>query len=102
MAKVADVKLGWMKSVSTDVERQEILLTIDGVTTEIEVGAEVESYTLEVSARSSVQFAIKSFDSEGLEVVSEVHSFTLGDLEAPQPASNLFHEIIGVRDVDLS
>lgn len=99
MSKVADVKLGWSKSVSSDVVRQEIILTIDGATTEIEVGAEVETYTLEVAAKSSVQFAIKSFDSEDLEVTSEVYSFTLGDLEAPQPASGLFHEVLGVREV---
>jgi hypothetical protein len=102
MSKVADVKLGWTKSVSSDVDHQEIILTIDGTTTEISVGPEVESYTLEVSAKSAVQFSIKSFDTEGLEVVSEVHTFTLGDLEVPQPATGLFHEIVGVRDVDLS
>lgn len=100
MSKVASVVLGWKRSVSSDVVSQSIVITINGNSdTSIEVGAEVESYQLEVEAKSSVSFAIKSFDSEGKVSTSEVYSFTLGDLEAPLPATNLFHEIVGVRDV---
>jgi hypothetical protein len=100
VSKVASVVLGWNRSPSTDVVSQSINITINGNTdTSIEVGAEVQSYQLEVDAKSSVSFAIKSFDSEGKVATSEVYSFTLGDLEAPLPATNLFHEIVGIREV---
>ena len=99
MSEVASVVLGWNRSPSSDVVSQSINITINGNTdTSIEVGAEVQSYQLEVDAKSSVSFSIKSFDAEGKVATSEVYSFTLGDLEAPLPATNLFHEIVGIRD----
>src|SRR5262245_36985849 len=98
--KVADVKLYWLKSPSQDVNRVEIETSIDGNVTKTEVGPEVEEITVVVQARASVQFKVTVFDTEGNQASSEIHSFTLGDLEDPLPATALGHEILGVREVE--
>jgi hypothetical protein len=101
--KVADVKLGWRPSVSSDVVKQVASVSIDGAEpTTFEVGPEVDSVMIEVKAVSTVVFSVVSTDTEGNSAVSEQYTFTVGDLEAPQPATELFHEIIGVRDVSVS
>lgn len=97
--KVADVKLGWTKSPSADVSKIQIVVINDGVTTTSEGGPEVESLQIVVQASKAVQFKVVTFDSEGLQSTSETYTFTLGDLEAPLPATSLFHEVVGVRDV---
>lgn len=100
MGKVADVKLGWTPSVSADVVKQVAKVSIDGAEpTVFEVGPEVNSVAIEVKAVSSVLFFVESTDGENNTVVSESYTFTIGDLEAPQPATNLFHEVVAVRDV---
>jgi hypothetical protein len=101
MAKVADVKLGWTKSPSSDVDSVEIVVINDGTETTTELGPEVQDFQIVVSASKSVQFSIKTYDSEGNMATSETYSFTLGDLEAPLPATGLFHEVLGVREVDV-
>ena len=98
MAKVADVKLFWTKSPSADVTTRTIDVTINGDTQTVEVGPEVESYMIEVSASGTVQFNTVVKDTEGNEVSSEVYTFTLSDLEAPQPDTALGHTIVGIRD----
>jgi hypothetical protein len=100
MAKVADVRLTWSKSPSLDITSQVIVLSVDGGQTEIEVDKAIESYTLEVQANQTVTFSISSFDSEGNVAASESHTFQLGDLELPLPATGLFHEVVAVRDVE--
>lgn len=99
MAKVADVKLSWVRSPSADVVSRTIEVTINGQTTTADVGPEVEQYMIEVSASGSVQFKTTVKDAEDQVVSSEVYSFTVGDLEAPQPDTGLLHEIVGIRDV---
>jgi hypothetical protein len=99
MAKIADVKLGWIKSPSADVHHAQVVTTINGSETTVEVGPEVEEIQIEVQASSSVQFRVVTFDNEGNQSTSEVYSFSLGDLEAPVPASNLFHQGLAVREV---
>jgi hypothetical protein len=97
--KVADVKLSWSKSPSSDVKGVKIVVTKDGVDTVTEGGPEVESLMIVVEASKSVQFKVITLDSEGLTATSDVYSFSLGDLEAPQPATSLMHEVVGIRDV---
>jgi len=98
---VADVKLTWKPSVSSDVTKQEVSVAIDGgEATVMEVGKEVESVVVEVNASQSVVFSVTSFDSEGLSTVSEQYTFSLGDLESPQPATFLAHEVVAIRDVE--
>lgn len=99
MAKVADVRLGWTKSPSADVEKVQIVVTNAGTETTTELGPEVEEFMIVVQASSAVQFKVVTFDSEGNQATSAVYDFTLGDLEDPLPATDLFHEVVGVRDV---
>lgn len=97
--KVADVKLFWQKSVSGDVEKAQVTVTNNGTVTVADLGPEVEDFVIEVQAGGSVSFKVVTFDKEGLQSTSETYSFTLGDLEPPQPATLLGHEVVGVRDV---
>lgn len=98
--KVADVRLSWSPSVSADVVSQVARVQIDGnEPTTFEVGPSVGEVVIEVKASSSVVFSVESTDSEGESTISELYTFTLGDLVAPQPATNLFHEVLAVRDV---
>lgn len=97
--KVADVKLFWTKSPSQDIAKVTVKTTINGTETVAEVGPEVQEIQVEVAALGSVQFQIDVTDTEGKVASSEIYSFTLGDLENPLPATNLGHEVLGVRDV---
>lgn len=101
MAKIATVLLGWEKSPSADVAKVVTTVTVNGATTTTEFGPEVVEHLIEVKANSAVSFTVTTYDSEGLQSVSETHSFTLGDLEAPQPATNLFHTVVGIRDEEV-
>jgi hypothetical protein len=100
MAKrVADVKLSWAKSPSADVSGVKVVVTNDGSETTTDFGPEVEELLIVVAATKSVQFKVVVTDSEGLTATSETYTFTLGDLEAPQPATNLRHEVVAIREV---
>ena len=98
MPKVADVKLMWTKSPSSDVKSVKIVVTNNGSETTTELGPEVEDFQVVVQPMGTVQFKIVTFDSEGLQSTSETYSFSLGDLEAPLPATNLTHQVVGIRD----
>lgn len=100
--KVADIRLGWKRSVSVDLLKQVLHLTVDGTTTTAELGPEVQEYAITVQAQKSVQFQVESIDTEERVTMSMLYDFTLGDLEDPQPATDLFHEIIGIRDEDVA
>jgi len=97
--RVADVKLSWKKSPSADITKVELVVNNGGNETRADLGPEIESYTIEVKAKTSVAFSVTVYDNEGNKATSEVYTFTLGDLELPQPASGLKHEVVGVRDV---
>lgn len=97
--KVADVKLTWTKSPSAPISKVVVNVTINGNLTTTEVGAEVEEFMIGVHALGVVSFSIDTFDDEGLKATSETHTFTLGNLEAPLPATGLFHEVVAIRDV---
>lgn len=98
--KVADVKLSWSPSVSAGIIRQVAKVAIDGAEpTALEVGPEVESVVIEVKASSSVVFWVETTDDENFTVISEQYTFQVKDLDSPLPATNLFHEIIAVRDL---
>jgi len=99
VARVADVKLTWVRSPSADITTRNVEITVNGQTTTVSLGPEVSDYTIEVSARSTVQFRTTVYDSEGNEASSETYTFTIGDLEAPVPDTGLFHEVVGTRDV---
>lgn len=98
MAKIATVKLTWLRSPSSDAASVEIRTTVNGNTTTIEGPITQESFTLECEPNSSVTFSVITFDSEGLATESESHSFVLGDLDAPLPATALNHEIVSIHE----
>ena len=98
MAKVASVRLSWTRSPSSDVTMQKINVTINGDVKTIEIGPEVESYQLDINASSAVSFDVVSIDDDANVVSSEVYNFRISDLEAPLPATILFHEIVSIRD----
>ncbi len=99
MSKVADVRLGWVKSPSTDVKKVTVIVTKDGTETTTEVGPEVQEIQIVVEALKSVQFKVVVENTDGLTATSDVYSFTLDSLESPQPVTGLFHEVIGIRDI---
>ena len=99
MKKVADVRLGWKKSPSADVSEVQVTLVKNGSTSTVKFGPEVEEYVVTLEAGAAVRFQVVVKDDEGLVSESEVHDFTLGNLEKPAPATDLFHEILAIREV---
>lgn len=98
--KVADCRFSWKKSVSTDVSKVTILLNTNGVEQETELpGADLESFDMTFNANASGTFAVKTFDGEGNVTVSQSISWSVGNLEAPAPATDLAFQILAVRDV---
>ncbi len=98
MAKVADVRLSWVKSPTIDVTKVQVVVTNDGTETTTEFGPEVQELVIVVKASTTVQFKVVVTDSEGQVATSSTYTFTLGDLEAPLPATDLKHTILAVRD----
>lgn len=96
--KIAMVRLSWTKSPSMDIDRVELRVVINGNETLTTFGNEIEEFVTEINANSNVSFSLKVFDSEGKEASSETYTFGLGDLENPLPPTNLFHEVLSVRD----
>ncbi len=99
--KVADVKLTWKKSVSANISKVVITTNIDGTETTTELDANVEEFMIVVDAGKSASFRIDTYNDDNLVTSSITYSFTLDSLESPQPATELFHEITAVRDVDV-
>lgn len=97
--KVATVKLGWKKSVSTDISKVKLSITNGGVTSMTELPPETEEFTIKVNASTPFAFTLTAIDSDDVEATSITYSHTLGDLEAPQPPTDLFHQIVSVDDV---
>lgn len=99
--KIASVRGGWRPSVSTDVKEQIVSVVIDGVESlNVTVAPEISEVLFDVKASSSVVFSVTTVDVEGNMTLSESYTFNIGNLEAPQPATDLFHEILAVRDGD--
>ena len=99
MPMVADVKLIWTKSPSPDVAKQILKTTIAGGTTEVELGPEAQEYMVVIGSETPFSFQVDTFDAAGNHTASEIYSNVIGDLEAPLAATNLFHEVVGVREV---
>ncbi len=99
MAKVADVKLRWTRSPSLDVAKQVLKTVIAGAETVVELTPETQEFQVVISSDTEFQFSVESYDAAGNHTASETYSNRIGDLEAPLPATNLFHEVVGVRDL---
>jgi len=97
--RVADVTLGWTKSSSDDAVKQTVFVINDGVTTVSDFSPDVEEMQITVEASKSVQFRVVATNGAGLNEQGGVYSFTLNDLNRPQPATGLGHKVTGTRDV---
>ena len=100
MPKVADVQLSWNRSPSADVTAQRIEVTTNGGLVTADLGKEVDSYLIQVPANGTVQFKVIVLDDDGNAVESSLYTFSIGDLVAPLPATELTHKVISVRDVE--
>lgn len=98
MPKTATVRLFWTRSPSSDAVRQTVKIVNGGALSTVELDMVAQEVTVTVKASSSCSFSIDTFDDEGNVASSEVYAFTLGDLEKPQPATNLGHEVLSVQD----
>jgi len=94
----ANVKLSYDPSPSTDVAKAIVNLNIGGLESTIEVAGTVSEVMVVIAASTSCHWSVTTFDTDGNQVESVVDSFTVGDLTAPLPATNLRHEIVSVFD----
>ena len=101
MKMYAMVELAWKRTPSLDVNRIRIEINNDGVSSSQEFGVEVESHSVKVYASKMLTYKIVSIDEDNNEAVSQLHSFTLSDLESPLPATELTHKIVSIHDEDL-
>lgn len=99
MAKVADVRLSWSKSPSADVKRVRLSVNIDGTESTADLGPDVNEFMVEVKAGGTVTYKVVTIGNDDLEATSADYTFTLGSLEVPEPAFDLFHKVVAVRDV---
>ena len=98
--KVADIKLSWKRSPSSDIKSVKVVFSANGSETTVDTESpDVQELAVTVSANSNCSFKIVTTDNEGLVATSEVYSFNLGDLEAPLPATNLSHVVVAIRDI---
>ena len=79
--------LGWTPSISNDIVEQRVNIVTDGASQTVSYGRDVEEHTIDVAANSSVLFTVDSIDAEGNVATSVSHSFSVGDLVDPQPAT---------------
>lgn len=97
--KYALVTLGWNPNLSPGIVSRKAFYSVDGgAPTTIEATG-VEQVSTQIKASSSVVFWTVITDDEGNEVVSEHHAFSVGDGEAPQADTGLFHSIDGWVEV---
>ena len=96
--KVADVQLGWIPS-PTPLTKEVAKVSVDGAEPDTIEVVNVDSVSITVKALQSVRFWVETTDDEGLVTISKDYSFQVGDLEAPLPATGLFHKITAIRDV---
>lgn len=89
--KNAKVTLSWVKSVSSDVVSQSVVVNANGVEVfAANLPADVESVEVGVFAENTVLTATHTVaDGAGKTGVAEAPSFTVPDLENPQPVTGL-------------
>jgi len=94
--KVADVTLSW--NCPPDAVGVQVFVVNNGVTQEYAYGPDVMQMQITMEASTSCQFRVVTFDAEGNFDQGGVYSFTLNDLNRPQPATDLRHEVGDVRE----
>jgi hypothetical protein len=95
---LAKIRLKWKRTVSTGSLTRKLTVTNDGETIVVDLPIEVEEYFIDVKASKTFSFQTEVKDDEGLVVSSTFFTFTLGDLIAPQPDTELGFEIVSIVD----
>lgn len=101
LVKVADMKLFWTRSVGMKIPKQVIEYTLDGNTKTLEIGPEVESFTLEMRANKSGRYKVTTYSEDGQPTVSDEVTFQTGDLETVPPATGLGSAITAIREIEV-
>lgn len=98
---VADVKVSWVLSVSTDVVSQVVALkTVDGgVVSEVTLDPSVDHVVFEGLAQKT-EYVVVHTVTDGSQDASASLQFNLGDLEAPQAVTGLGVEVVRVYGVE--
>lgn len=98
---VADVKVSWVLSVSTDVVSQVVALkTVDGgVVSEVTLDPSVDHVVFE-GLTQKTEYVVVHTVTDGTQDASVSLQFNLGDLEAPQAVTGLGVEVVRVYGVE--
>lgn len=96
---VADVLFTWKKSPSADVSKVIAVLNVEGIETQTEIAdPSMESWQTTIGTEKSGTFRVDTYDGAGNVAVSQVLTWSVPDLEAPLPATNLSYSIVGTHD----
>jgi hypothetical protein len=101
MAKLATVKFKWTRSMTPVdfISRMELVTKVNGQESVYNVDRSVESFNLEIRARSVVSFKVVTYGDEETDVASSQEiTFVLPDFESVQAVTNLGWEVVAVRD----
>lgn len=98
---VADVKVSWVLSVSTDVVSQVVALkTVDGgVVSEVTLDPSVDHVVFQ-GLTQKTEYVVVHTVTDGTQDASASLQFNLGDLEAPQAVTGLGVEVVRVYGVE--
>lgn len=98
---VADVKVSWVLSVSTDVVSQVVALkTVDGgVVSEVTLDPSVDHVVFQ-GLKQKTEYVVVHTVTDGTQDASASLQFNLGDLEAPQAVTGLSVEVVRVYGVE--
>jgi len=98
---VADVKVSWVLSVSTDVVSQVVAIkTVDGgVVSEVTLDPSVDHVVFE-GLTQKTEYVVVHTVTDGTQDASASLQFNLGDLEAPQAVTGLGVEVVRVYGVE--
>lgn len=99
--KVADVKVSWVASVSTDVVSQLVeLKSLTGeLLKEVTLAPEVTEVVVE-GLLEKTDYLVVVTVTDGTTSAASSLQFNLGDLVPVQPVSGLKVEVVAVRDVE--
>lgn len=98
MPKVADVKLTWIRSPSSDAKSARVVVKAGDAESHFDLRPDVQQLMVIVKPSTTVTYSVVTFDDDGLAASSEGHTFVVGDLELPLPATGLDHQIISIRE----
>lgn len=98
MAKIANVRFSWLKSVSTDVVKTTLTLTTNGSDTVVELPSSQEEFVVEIPANTAFLLTATTTDRSG-KTFTVTYADSIDDLVPPQPVTNITHEILSVREV---